>query len=353
MVNRIEGPKTLKRVERRHVATTPEAMVAASRLPEGTELPVVLRPNADGVDLAAWIAESRDRVESWVESRGGVLLRGFAVPTAEYFERVAQAFFGELMEYTHRSTPRREVSGRVYTSTEYPADRSIPLHNEMSYTRSWPMRIAFFCAQPAASGGATPIADSRRVFQAIEPAVRHRFVDKGVLYARNYSRGLDLPWEDVFQTDDRAEVERFCREAGIEVEWKADGSLRTRQVCQGAARHPRTGEMVWFNQAHLFHISSLDSEVRELLLEEAGEENLPRNAYYGDGTPIEEEALAHIREVLDREAIPIRWQSGDVLLLDNMLVAHARDPYTGPRRVLVAMGGACALGPDTAPEVGK
>lgn len=348
-----KGPKRLKRVERRRVATSPEAMAEVGRLSDDTELPVVVRPQADGIDLATWIGESRERVESWVEGAGGVLLRGFAVPTSEYFEKVAQAFFGELMEYTHRSTPRREVSGRVYTSTEYPADRPIPLHNEMSYTHEWPMRIAFHCARPAATGGATPIADSRRIYQGIDPEVRRRFAERGVLYVRNYSPGIDLPWQEVFQTDDRAEVERFCRDTGIEVEWKDDGGLRTRQRCQGIARHPRTGETVWFNQAHLFHVSSLDEEVRELLLEEGGEENLPRNSYYGDDTPFEDDVLAHVREVLDRESIPVAWQRGDVVLLDNMLAAHGREPYGGERRVLVAMGGACTAGPDTTPEVAR
>jgi alpha-ketoglutarate-dependent taurine dioxygenase len=37
-------------------------------------------------------------------------------------------------------------------------------------------------------------------------------------------------------------------------------------------------------------------------------------------------------------AISFRWERGDVLLLDNYLVAHGRNPYEGPRKILVAMG---------------
>ena len=69
--------------------------------------------------------------------------------------------------------------------------------------------------------------------------------------------GLDLPWEQAFNSEDRQVVERFCRSNRIDLEWKADGELRTRQVCQAVARHPHTGESVWFNQAHLFHVSNL------------------------------------------------------------------------------------------------
>jgi alpha-ketoglutarate-dependent taurine dioxygenase len=69
-----------------------------------------------------------------------------------------------------------------------------------------------------------------------------------------------------------------------------------------------------------------------------GEENLPRNAYYGDGSPIEAQVMDHVRGAFARATISFPWQRGDILVLDNMLVAHAREPYEGPRRILAAMG---------------
>jgi alpha-ketoglutarate-dependent taurine dioxygenase len=36
-------------------------------------------------------------------------------------------------------------------------------------------------------------------------------------------------------------------------------------------------------------------------------------------------------------AVCFAWQKGDLLMVDNMLVAHGRAPFTGPRRILVAM----------------
>ncbi len=240
-----------------------------------------------------------------------------------------------MVEYTYRSTPRTRLEGRVYTSTEYPPGQSIPLHNENAYARQWPTRICFWCVQPADQGGATPVADSRLVYRRLDPELRERFAAREVLYVRNYG-GLDLSWQDVFQTRERAEVESFCRAAGITCEWSADG-LRTRQRCQAVARHPRTGEMVWFNQAHLFHVSALDAPTRASILELLPEERFPRHAYYGDGAPIEEQALEHVRAVYREAAVSEPWQAGDLLLLDNMLMAHGREPYSGPRRVLVGM----------------
>jgi hypothetical protein len=95
--------------------------------------------------------------------------------------------------------------------------------------------------------------------------------------------------------------------------------------------------MVWFNQAHLFHVSSLESEIRDLLLSSSGGEP-PRNAFYGDGTPIDDADLEGIRAAYEKEIVVFRWQEGDVLLLDNMLAAHGRKPYRGPRQIVVGMG---------------
>jgi len=196
--------------------------------------------------------------------------------------------------------------------------------------------LGFFCVQPAVQGGETPLADSRKVFTRIDPAVRERFSERQVSYVRNYGEGLDLSWENVFQTDDRAEVEAFCRQNGIEFEWKSAERLRTVQCCQSVARHPQTGEFVWFNQAHLFHVSSLEAEVRDLLL--TSSEEPPRNAYFGDGSAISDADLESVRAVYEAETIAFLWQKGDVLIVDNMLVAHGRRPFSGPRKIVVGMG---------------
>jgi alpha-ketoglutarate-dependent taurine dioxygenase len=305
-------------------------------LPEAT-LPLVVRPAMAGVSLSGWAARNRELIEAKLSQAGALLFRDFEVRTVGQFEQFIRSLSEDLLEYSFRSTPRSHVSGRIYTSTEYPADQSIPLHNEMSYTANWPMKLWFFCAHKAERGGETPIADSRKIFQRLAPAEREKFARVGVMYVRNYGAKLDLSWQNVFQTSDRAEVEAFCRRASIEFEWKGEDGLRTRQVCQATAMHPRTREQVWFNQAHLFHVSSLEPSVRETLLSLAGEEELPRNAYYGDGTPIEAALLDRIREIYREEAVVFHWQEGDVLMLDNMLAAHGRKPFSGLRKVFVGM----------------
>jgi len=289
------------------------------------------------VDLISWAKNNRQKIQEELQKSGGILFRNFTIGSIAAFEEFCLTFCTELLQYTYRSTPRTQVSGKIYSSTEYPADQSILLHNENAYSSTWPLKIWFYAVKPAQKGGETPIADSRSVLKRIPPKIKERFINKGIVYVRNYDNTLDLPWQVVFQTESRSEVEDFCRHADIAFEWKGNNQLVTRQRCPAIARHPKTGEWVWFNQAHLFHVSSLPVAARELLLRTYKEEDLPRNAYYGDGSPIEVSIMDEIRAIYEQEAISFPWQEGDILMLDNMLTAHGRNPYGGERKIVTAM----------------
>lgn len=286
-----------------------------------------------------WVKDNKDLFEQTLLKYGGILLRGFDINSISEFNKFSQIICPSLLEYTYRSTPRSNLGGKIYTATEYPADQSIPLHNENAYSDAWPQKILFFCAIQANEGGETPIADSRKVLKRIDKEIIKKFEDKGVLYVRNYSLGVDLSWQEVFQTEDKKEVENYCLNHSIQYFWNQEGpELTTKQVCQATLLHPITKEKVWFNQAHLFHISSLDKEIAKALVMELVEKNLPRNSFYGDGTSIEEEIFNHIREAYEKEMIVFKWQQGDIMILDNVLMAHGRKPYSGERKIAVAMG---------------
>jgi alpha-ketoglutarate-dependent taurine dioxygenase len=322
---------------RKLVRASPSTLVTTNPIPGCGPGPLLVSPATTHINLTEWAKANKDFFNEQAPSHGAILFRGFGVSTAAEFEQFAEATSsGGLLEYRYGSTPRRQVAGGVYTSTEYPADQVIPMHNEMSYSRSWPRKIWFCCLKRASAGGATPIANSANVFGRISPPTRGCFMRRGVSYVRNYGSRLDVPLQQVFGTPDRDEIASFCSNAGIECEWSGN-QLRTRQTCQATAVDPTTGAQLWFNQAHLFHVSSLATEVAAQLLEEFGEAGLPRNAYFGDGSPIDEAMLEEIREAYRQESVSFAWEEGDVLMLDNMLMAHGREPYTGERRVVVAM----------------
>jgi alpha-ketoglutarate-dependent taurine dioxygenase len=204
------------------------------------------------------------------------------------------------------------------------------------------MRIVFHCTTPAAGGGETPIADTRRIYRRINPQVRDQFIRHGYMYVRNFGDGFGLSWQEAFQTTSKASVENYCRNNGMTFKWKDEDRLRTKQVRRVIARHPRNGDTVWFNHLTFFHVSTLEQHVRETLLANLDEENLPNNTYYGDGSHIEPAVLDELREAYLQEKVAVPWQKGDILMLDNMLASHGREPYVGSRKVLVGMAKTCS-----------
>jgi alpha-ketoglutarate-dependent taurine dioxygenase len=304
---------------------------------DGGSLPLMVRPAAADVALAGWIAANRDQVRLWLDRHGAVLFRGFGGADAAGLGALLRAAGAEPLDYTERSSPRRELGGRVYSSTEHPAHAEIPLHCENSYQTAWPALLMFLCRVPAVTGGETPLADTRRIRGRLPADLVERFAEHGVMYRRCLDGRLGLSWQEVLGTADRAEAERRCVAKGLRFSWRSDGALRTEAVRPLVDRHPRTGEPVWFNHMLFFHPSSLDPEARAALAGVASED-LPNDTRFGEGSVVPEEAVAALREAYRREEVRFAWEAGDVLLLDNMLAAHGRGTFTGRREVLVAMG---------------
>ncbi len=304
-------------------------------------LPLVIEPRVPGVDLPAWAALRREELERKLLEHGAILLRGFAGEGVAWFERVIEALSGGALEYQFRASPRTRVGGNIYTSTDYPADQPIFPHNEHSYSPRFPLRIYFYCQVPPGERGATPVGANREILRRIPAGIVERFREQGIRYVRNYGDGFGLPWSTVFQTEDHAEVEAYCASVGISLEWKPGGRLRTEQVGPALLRHPRTGESVWFNHAAFFHVSTLPPAIGGPLRASFGPRELPTNTFYGDGTPIEASVLELLRAAYLESLVIVPWQRHDVLLLDNMLAVHAREPYGGPRSILTGMAEAC------------
>jgi alpha-ketoglutarate-dependent taurine dioxygenase len=325
----------LRKIARSTAPLTPADLVHV--VPAATGSCVELRPAVPGVDPVGWSRLQRDELDKLLIRHGAVLFRGFGRMGAAELQRFVEAVSGVPMAYTERSSPRRSVGDQVYTSTEYPADQTIPLHNENSYQRSFPQKIFFLCVSPADTGGATLLADTGRVLTRISPATRDRFQQRGWMYVRNFGGPYGLRWQEVFQTDDRAVVEARCQHNGIRCEWTGADRLRMRARRTAVLRHPRTGTDLWFNHATFFHVSSLPQLIRDGLMAELDEGQLPSNTYYGDGSAIEADVLDELRSAYDAESIALDWERGDFIMIDNLRVAHGRAPFSGPRRVLFAM----------------
>jgi len=301
----------------------------------GQYLPLIVYPDDRRLDLLGLASQHREHIRQKLFLYGGILFRGFRDVTLDTLRHLIEVLSGEPLNYMERSSPRHEIKNNIYTSTDTQPKQSIFLHNEQSYNVTWPMRIFFHCLVPAQSGGATPLTDCRRVYQRISEGTRLKF-ENGYCYSRYFGSGLGLTWEEAFQTARRDEVEEYCKLNDISFAWEAHGGLSTRQIRPAVELHPETAEATWFNHLTFFNVATLGQAVAEALLS-FGKEQLPNNTYYADGTDIESSVLAELRAAYEAETVKFEWRKGDILVLDNMLVGHGRDPFTPPREVVVGM----------------
>ncbi|MFF5476547.1 TauD/TfdA family dioxygenase [Streptomyces sp. NPDC012935] len=311
--------------------------------------PPILRADSSG-DAASWAAEHRDAVRAVVAEHGSVLVRGLGpggqTETAAVFRRLAAA----LMTEKEAFASRRTYADGVYSSSKWPPHQPMCMHHELSYTLEFPGLMLFACLSAPDAGGATALADAPTVLGALPTDLVERFLRQGWLLTRNYNEEIGASLTDAFGSEDRGAVESYCRAAAIDFEWQPDGGLRTRQRRSAVVRHPVTGRRCWFNQIAFLNEWTLAPEIREYLVDVYGADGLPFNTRYGDGAPIGEDTVQLLNEVYQSHTVREPWQAGDLMLVDNVRTAHSREPYEGPREVLVAMADAVRLA-DCSPTV--
>jgi len=291
--------------------------------------------------LTSWYKDNTDFIEQKLSEHGAILFRGFDINTPASFARLTRSIAPGLADCLDDNGPRTKITSGIYTSTEYPAEYQLSMHSEYSYSHKFPARLYFCCIVEPGQGGATPLADNRRILQKLDPSIVEEFKTKRVKYVRNLhgGSGFGLSWQTAFQTTDKSVVEKYCRDMSIDYEWKTDGGLLLENVFDSVITHPRTGEEVWFNQAPQFHPSDYPTHICDSLLDSyrGHERELPQTSFFGDDSPIDMAALKHIRETMFSEATVSPWRQGDVVMIDNVLVCHGRMPFSGPRKILLAM----------------
>jgi alpha-ketoglutarate-dependent taurine dioxygenase len=318
-------------------------------------LPLVLSAKKPGTraELLELLRGHRAELRERLLQHGALLFRGFPLENAEDFSQAIEALgTGSSVSYIGGDSPRTKITDSVYTSTEAPAAVKIPLHNELSFVRHYPKHIFFFCEIAAASHGETILGDARRVYRALDPGVRERFMQRQLKYVSAYygkSLLMDLvnslqpshkSWREVFETTDRGEVERLCREHAFDFEWHDESWIRISQTRPAAITHPETHEWVWFSQAHLYDFNPRLLGAWRFVAAKlfyARRHMRMHEIFHGDGSRVARADLYHIMDTLDANTVAFTWKRGDMLVLDNVLAMHGRSTFSGPRRILAAM----------------
>jgi alpha-ketoglutarate-dependent taurine dioxygenase len=304
--------------------------------------PPMLRAEAPA-DASSWAAEYRDALRTVVAEHGSVLVRGLGLRDAAEIGAVFRRLATGLMTEKEAFASRRTYSDGVYSSSKWPNNQPMCMHHELSYMLEFPGLMLFACLSAPTDGGATAVADSPTVLNALPTELIGRFEREGWLLTRNYNDEIGASFAEAFGTEDRGAVESYCRANAIEFQWQPDGGLRTRQRRNAVVRHPVTGQRCWFNQIAFLNEWTIDPDVREFLVDVYGADGLPFNTRFGNGDPIGEDVVALLNTVYEANTAREPWQAGDLMLVDNVRTAHSREPFEGSREVLVAMADAVRL----------
>lgn len=305
-------------------------------------LPLTITPNDSHKftlqSFCDWLVNHSLTIKQYAMQHGAVLFRGFPIAQAADFDRVRQSLPMIPMPYFGGAAVRKLIYGEhIFTTNESPPSEPIPYHHELSQTPEPPDYICFYCETPSRSGGETPLLDSRAMYRFIAekfPRFTQDLEALGVKYVRilperdDPSSAIGRSWQSTWQTQNREEAEQRMREQGMQWEWLAGGELKTITRALPALRtDPRDGTPVFFNSMIAAYKGWVDSR------------NTPeKSVLLGNNSPLPAEILEAIFEFMGAQAVAIPWQKGDVIFIDNWITMHARNPFSGARRILAAIG---------------
>lgn len=288
-------------------------------------------------DAVEWGMANSEEVIARANRHGAVFLRGLPLETPEDLDLFVTSFNLPNFPYegSLSNAYRNNFTSRVFSANEAPGELKIFLHHEMAQTPSPPARLFFFCQEPAAEGGATPVCRSDILWEKISagrPAFAAACSQKGLVYSNvmplkaDEGSTMGRSWQSTFSSENPAEVEARLQKLGYTWEWLADGSLRATTPVLPAVRKSSSGKTVFFNQLIAAFQGWKD------------ERNDPSRAVtFGDGTPVNPGDVDWSATMADALTFDLPWQAGDVAIVDNYLTMHGRHPYTGTRKVLASL----------------
>ncbi len=338
-----------------------------SYLSNDNKTPLLVTPDGDTskASLLKWIDANKTMLEEKLTESGAILFRGFDIETPLDFESVAKTFDSDLKNDYLGTSPRDKKTDFVFSASELPSHYPIMQHCEMSFLPSAPRRLFFYCNIEPTYGGETPICDFRKVYNDLDPKIRSEFEQKGIKHIRNYSSPRNTKkssfelkkWNEMFLSEDKEFIEKKCAAHDIMCEWKEDDGLRLINKNDGIKIHPKTGEKVWFNHTQVYHVSAAADEYHRIHKRQKRWETFKTSLMldvltwynkrtknpneqsmhvtFGDDSPIPDEYVTHIQDVIWKHLVIQPWKKGDVICIDNFSTSHGRLPYNGPREVMV------------------
>lgn len=328
--------------------------------PEGTVSPLALRPTQPS-DREHSLDEAIETIES-LQRQGGILtrklalhgtllFRGLPIHSAEDFSRFAHAFGFQPHEIIGIVVNRPLLAPNVAPANEAPKEMHIYNHNESPQVPHAPEYIFFYGHQAPAAGGESPISSSLELLHRAQqeiPEFVEELAAKGILsrvtykFDRQYEGGSTLRQafgKEIEDGDDEAtqrakieaQIRRYGRGEHTTWEWTDEGIVLTHRL-PAIRTQPETGLPTLFTGLAAYYKNNKPNSSIATARKNATQQ------LYGDGTPIPDEYLEHLANITDEIRVLHRWQQGDVLVYDNIIAQHGRQPWEGEQsdRVVLA-----------------
>ncbi|KAL1845886.1 hypothetical protein Plec18170_009486 [Paecilomyces lecythidis] len=329
--------------------------------PKGTVIPLALKPvipEGSEVELNTAI----ETIQS-LQSRGGVLteklarhgallFRGLPINNANDFSKFAHAFGYKPHEIIGIVVDRPVLAPNIAPANEAPKEVLIYNHNESPQVPHAPEYIFFYSHKAPQSGGETPISSSLELFNRAQkeiPEFISELAEKGILsrvtykFDKQYAGGSTLRQafgKEIKDDDDEgtkkkkieAQIARYGRGKYTTWEWIEDGIILTHRL-PAIRTQPKTNLPTLFTGLAAYY-----KNTKAKLADDSSARKNVTSQLFGDGTPIPEKYLAHLAKITDEIRVLHKWQKGDVLVFDNIIAQHGRQPWQGEQsdRVVLA-----------------
>ncbi|KAK1139081.1 hypothetical protein N8T08_001327 [Aspergillus melleus] len=290
-------------------------------------------------------------------------------------------------EHTGMEVLRRPQALNVLTANEGPPSHFIGWHNEYAVSPVHPHYLALFCKVAPGAGGETSVSNSIALYNRLEkdaPGFIDGCKQMGVVYQIPHNAeqvggivgGNGLYKDSAFgpkgdekmpETEEgkRAMVERkilglahrggwhkdinkdddtlpVWQRRGFDWTWQDNGDLEVVHRVPGIRQHPTLNKPAIFNALSTRYTNAVANDTFKppfTFKKEDGSEGIsipPHFAGLEKDEPIPREWLQQMDEWQHALESSIPREAGDVLLIDNFAVQHARWAWEGDRKVMAS-----------------
>ncbi|KAH8679602.1 hypothetical protein BGZ60DRAFT_524818 [Tricladium varicosporioides] len=338
-----------------------------SPYPVDTTFPLALAPSSQNISINDLIESVKHlgrtgRISNLLTQHGAIYFSNLGLSTAEEFSQFASAFGWTPHEDIGNPVRRTIHAFNVATANEGPNTEPVYPHNEFGLSPHYPAYVLFYCFSEPETGGETPINNSVVLYDELKkqfPEFIEEVEKKGVKYQlfypntpqedttsagtsvlQSYGKNV-LDTDTVEETRQKVETE-IARLPTATWRWENQseknplGDLRVFQILPATRRHEQTGRAAFFNNVISRYLNAIKAgSLEPPYLNKKGKLQPP--AFYGDGSVIPHQYMdLAVKIVADTRSL-VSWKRGDVLLIDNHAVQHAREPWTGPRKLLASL----------------